>query len=105
MVFQNPALINGLLSKLADAIGDYIIYQIKSGAQAIMLFDSWGGQLPPAVWDAVSRPAVERMVKKARHLPSPARQQTAASGHRCCFCDDPWAAASMLKRRARSATP
>lgn len=66
MVFQNPELLNALLTQLADAIADYMIYQIKSGAQAIMLFDSWGGQLPPAIWDTVSRPAVERMVKKAR---------------------------------------
>ena len=34
-----------------------------------MLFDSWGGQLPPAQWDAISRPAIERMVSqvKAQH--------------------------------------
>lgn len=69
MAFQAPAVLTAILDKLADAIGDYACYQIEAGAQAIMLFDSWGGQLPPAMWDAVSRPAVERLVArvKARH--------------------------------------
>jgi uroporphyrinogen decarboxylase len=69
MAFQAPAVLTALLDTLADAIGDYIAYQIAHGAQAIMLFDSWGGQLPPAQWDAISRPAIERVVRRVRADP------------------------------------
>ena len=69
MAFQAPAVLRAILDHLADAIGDYAAYQVDCGAQVIMLFDSWGGQLPPAQWDAISRPAVERLVArfKAKH--------------------------------------
>jgi uroporphyrinogen decarboxylase len=69
MAFTNPALLHSILDKLAESVAEYICFQIEAGAQCIMLFDSWGGQLPPAMWDAVSRPSIERMlaVVKAKH--------------------------------------
>jgi uroporphyrinogen decarboxylase len=66
MAFQAPQVLTAILDKLADAIADYICYQVAAGAQAIMLFDSWGGQLPPAQWDAISRPSIERMVARVK---------------------------------------
>ena len=66
MALVNPTLLMALLDNLATAVADYILYQIASGAQAIMLFDSWGGQLPPAQWDAVSRPSLEAIVRKVK---------------------------------------
>lgn len=44
-----PDILAALLSHLADQIATYCCYQIESGAHCIQLFDSWGGQLPPAV--------------------------------------------------------
>lgn len=64
MMFTAPDLLDGLLSHLADQIAEYAIYQASSGADCIMMFDSWGGQLPPKDWDKWSRPYVERIVKK-----------------------------------------
>jgi uroporphyrinogen decarboxylase len=51
MAYSNPELLHSLLSHLADAMSDYIKYQIDSGAQCVQIFDSWGGQLPPHQWD------------------------------------------------------
>lgn len=51
-----------MLSRLADAMAAYIIYQIDSGAQCVQIFDSWGGQLPPRDWDKWSGPYLKRMV-------------------------------------------
>lgn len=51
MAYSNPELLHALLSQLADAMSDYIKYQIDSGAQCVQIFDSWGGQLPPQQWD------------------------------------------------------
>lgn len=44
--YQEPQAMHLLLSKLARAISDYLNGQIQAGAQAVMLFDSWGGALP-----------------------------------------------------------
>jgi len=47
MAYTEPALLHRFLEKLAEAIAIYACYQIDQGAQAIQLFDSWAGQLPP----------------------------------------------------------
>ena len=45
----DPQFLSALLSTVADQIAEYVKYQIDSGADCIMIFDSWGGQLPPKV--------------------------------------------------------
>lgn len=69
MMVQAPDVLDALLSHLADQIAQYACYQAASGADCIMMFDSWGGQLPPKDWDKWSRPYIERIVRrvKAQH--------------------------------------
>ncbi|KAG8044882.1 hypothetical protein GUJ93_ZPchr0008g13836 [Zizania palustris] len=64
MCHTAPNVLRGLLSHLAEAISDYIIYQVNSGAQCIQIFDSWGGQLPPHVWEQWSKPYIKQIVNK-----------------------------------------
>lgn len=45
MLFEQPQLMHLLLDKLADTIIDYLNAQIEHGAQAVMIFDTWGGVL------------------------------------------------------------
>lgn len=45
MAFDAPDIMHALLAKLATAVTDYLNAQIEAGAQAIMLFDTWGGSL------------------------------------------------------------
>ena len=66
MAFSNPTLLKKLLSKVADCIGDYVIHQIDSGAQCVQIFDSWGGQLPPHMWEEWSKPYIQQVIAKAR---------------------------------------
>jgi uroporphyrinogen decarboxylase len=61
MCHTAPDVLKGLLSHLAQAISDYIIYQVNSGAQCIQIFDSWGGQLPPHVWEQWSKPYIKQV--------------------------------------------
>ena len=77
-----PQLLDGLLSHLADQIATYVRYQIDSGADCVQMFDSWGGQLPPALWDAWSRPYIERIVAavKATHPATPLTLYVNGSG-------------------------
>lgn len=41
----DPVSLHLLLKKLADAVSDYLLQQIKAGVNAVMLFDTWGGLL------------------------------------------------------------
>jgi uroporphyrinogen decarboxylase len=45
LMFDEPALAHQLLAKTARAVTLYLNAQIAAGAQAIMIFDTWGGVL------------------------------------------------------------
>lgn len=45
MAYANPALLHALLAKIAASVSAYLIGQIRAGANAVQLFDSWGGAL------------------------------------------------------------
>ena len=45
LAFNEPELMHQLLSKLATSVAAYLTEQIRSGAQAVQLFDTWGGAL------------------------------------------------------------
>lgn len=45
MMFDEPKQMHALLDVLADSVIAYLNAQIAAGAQAIMLFDTWGGSL------------------------------------------------------------
>ena len=50
MMYQNPAALHQLLQKLAESVTCYLNAQIEAGAQAVMIFDTWGGVLTPATY-------------------------------------------------------
>jgi uroporphyrinogen decarboxylase len=45
LMFQSPAEMHRLLKVVAEAVSSYLNAQILAGAQAIMIFDTWGGIL------------------------------------------------------------
>ena len=54
MLFDAPELLHSLLATLARAVTLYLNAQIAAGAQAIMVFDTWGGVLTPRDYTAFS---------------------------------------------------
>lgn len=62
MCHTAPHILRALLSHLTVAISEYIIFQVKSGAHCIQIFDSWGGQLPPTMWELWSKPYIEEVI-------------------------------------------
>ena len=48
MLYEQPAVLHQLLQALTKVTIDYLNEQIRSGAQVIMLFDTWGGVLSHA---------------------------------------------------------
>ena len=66
MAMSDPETLKSILGAVADAVGDYVGYQIDAGAQCVQIFDSWGGQLPPHMWEVWSKPYIQQVVDKVR---------------------------------------
>jgi uroporphyrinogen decarboxylase len=64
MAYDQPALMHALLSLLADAVGDYLAAQIRAGAQAVQIFDTWGGSLSAAGYLEFSLAYMERVIAR-----------------------------------------
>jgi uroporphyrinogen decarboxylase len=47
MLYDRPDLLHRVLETTASAVTDYLNAQTAAGAQALMLFDTWGGVLTP----------------------------------------------------------
>jgi uroporphyrinogen decarboxylase len=62
MLYGEPALLHRLLDVLTRATIAYLNAQIAAGAQAIMIFDTWGGVLAPADFREFSLRYLERIV-------------------------------------------
>jgi uroporphyrinogen decarboxylase len=62
MLYSEPGLLHGLLERLAGAVTGYLNAQIAAGAQAVMLFDSWGGVLESRAYTDFSLQYLERIV-------------------------------------------
>jgi uroporphyrinogen decarboxylase len=63
MMFDRPELMHRLLEKVAQAVTAYLNAQIAAGAQALMVFDTWGGALTPQAYEAFSLAYMESIVK------------------------------------------
>jgi uroporphyrinogen decarboxylase len=61
MLYGEPRELHRLLDKLATATVDYLNAQIRAGAQAVMLFDTWGGILSPSTYIEFSRDYMARI--------------------------------------------
>ncbi|WP_420841398.1 uroporphyrinogen decarboxylase [Gloeobacter kilaueensis] len=68
MAYSEPALLHALLSKFADSIARYVIYQIESGAQVVQLFDTWAGQLSPSDYRRFALPYERQIVDQVRQV-------------------------------------
>ena len=66
MLFQQPDEMHRLLALLADAVTEYLNAQISAGAQALMIFDTWGGVLSGRDYAEFSLQYMERIVNGLR---------------------------------------
>lgn len=54
MLWNEPALMHQLLDTVARSVISYLTAQAAAGAQALMVFDTWGGLLAPAQYTEFS---------------------------------------------------
>lgn len=62
MMFAEPAAMHQLLDVLAKSVTAYLNAQIESGAQAVMLFDTWGGVLSTRDYQAFSLQYMQQII-------------------------------------------
>lgn len=62
LAYSRPDLMHHILSVTADAVVAYLNAQIEAGAQAVMVFDSWGGVLSEAAYQEFSLAYLRRVV-------------------------------------------
>jgi uroporphyrinogen decarboxylase len=63
MLYQRPDLLHRILAVNAAAVGAYLNAQIEAGAQAVMIFDSWGGVLADGAFQKFSLAYVRRVLE------------------------------------------
>ena len=64
MAYDLPELMQQLLSLLADAVADYLAAQVRAGAQALQIFDTWGGSLSAAGYREFSLKYMQRVISR-----------------------------------------
>jgi uroporphyrinogen decarboxylase len=62
MLYARPDLLHRILDINAQAVTHYLNAQIEAGAQAVMIFDTWGGNLSHAAYREFSLAYMQRIV-------------------------------------------
>ncbi|SFV03845.1 uroporphyrinogen decarboxylase [Pseudoduganella namucuonensis] len=85
MLYSRPDLMHRLLSINAQSVADYLNAQIDAGAQAVMVFDSWGGALADGAFQEFSlqymRQVVSLLKREKDGVKIPAIVFTKGGGH------------------------
>ncbi len=63
IMFEQPNLMHKLLNKLAESVTIYLNAQIAAGAQAVQIFDTWGGMLSPKDYKNFSLQYMQKIVE------------------------------------------
>ncbi len=66
MLYDRPDLMHRMLQVNADAVATYLNAQIEAGAQAVMVFDSWGGVLADGAFQRFSLDYTRRALAQVK---------------------------------------
>jgi uroporphyrinogen decarboxylase len=66
MLYARPDLLHRMLAINADAVAAYLNAQIDAGAQAVMVFDSWGGVLADGAFQSFSLAYTQRVLRQLK---------------------------------------
>ena len=66
LAYREPKLFAALIDRLIEASAEYLARQIAAGAEAVQIFDSWAGVLPPPEFERWSVGPIAAIVAKVR---------------------------------------
>ena len=70
LMYQEPNTLEKLLAVLSSAVTDYLAAQVDAGAQALMIFDTWGGVLSKERYLKFSLSPMQEIVHKLKNKSS-----------------------------------
>jgi uroporphyrinogen decarboxylase len=72
MMYSAPEVFHALMEKLSVVLSDYLVAQIRAGAQAVQVFDSWVGALSPQDYETFVLPYSQKVLEaaKAENVPA-----------------------------------
>ena len=65
MMYSSPDTWHALMNHLSNVLADYLAAQVRAGAQAVQVFDSWVGALSPADYVEFVQPYSRRVLQAA----------------------------------------
>lgn len=68
LMYNEPKTMHALLHKLALAVTDYLLDQVRSGVNALMIFDTWGGILSTPNYQIFSLNYMAEIVKQLKQV-------------------------------------
>ncbi len=71
MIFNNPSLAHKILDRLSSAISVYLSAKIEAGANAVQIFDTWGGILAQDDYQEFSLQYVEKIISNIKRVDEP----------------------------------
>ena len=66
MMYSAPEVWRALMEKLSRVLADYLVAQIRAGAQAVQMFDSWVGALSPQDYENFVLPYSQKVLAAAK---------------------------------------
>jgi uroporphyrinogen decarboxylase len=66
LAYEDPQAFGRLIDRLVEASAEYLVRQFRSGVDAVQIFDTWAGILPPAEFQRWCVEPVARIVKGVR---------------------------------------
>jgi len=66
IIYNEPKMAHRLLEKLAKSVAAYLRAQIEAGAQAVQIFDTWGGILSQDAFQEFSLRYIEQVVSEIK---------------------------------------
>ena len=66
MMYAAPEIFHALMEKLSVVLSDYLVAQIRAGAQAVQVFDSWVGTLSPQDYEVFVLPYSQKVLQAAK---------------------------------------
>ncbi len=71
LIFSNPALAHKLLDLITETVSEYLSLKIKSGVNAVQIFDTWGGLLSPDLYKEFSLKYIQKVIAKVERNDEP----------------------------------
>ncbi|HWP82354.1 MAG TPA: uroporphyrinogen decarboxylase [Bacteroidota bacterium] len=71
LIYSDPKTAHALLDKVARTVATYLSAKIEAGAQAVQIFDTWGGILPPDEFKEFSLRYIEQVLQLLKRNGAP----------------------------------